>query len=289
MAGTLYLVATPIGNLEDITLRAVRILKEADLIACEDTRTSSVLMHHCGIDTPLISYHKFNEEERGDELVSKLLLGQNIALITDAGMPAISDPGEVLVKKCMDSHIPVTAVPGPSACVTALALSGADTRRFSFEGFLPQENKEKKQALERIAADTRTVILYEAPHRLLRTLRDLKDALGGERTLSLCRELTKKYESVQRMTIDEALAMYGDDQTDDTSVKPRGEYVLVVDGKSRNELAAEKAAGWMDMDIPSHVALYEAEGLDHKAAMKAAAKDRGLSRRDVYQALLNRP
>ena len=279
MAGTLYLVATPIGNLEDITLRALRVLREADLIACEDTRTSGTLLRHFEIDTPVTSYHKFNENEKGDELVGRLLLGTNIALITDAGMPAVSDPGEILVRKCMENHITVTAIPGPSACVTALAMSGADTRRFTFEGFLPAENREKREVLERLASETRTMLLYEAPHRLARTLQTLAETLGEERGISLCRELTKKYESVERMTIGEALRR--------TETKPpRGEYVLVIDGKSEKELAAEEAARWESVDIPAHVAQYEAQGLDHKAAMKAAARDRGISRRDVYAALL---
>lgn len=279
MAGTLYLVATPIGNLEDITLRALRVLREADLIACEDTRTSGTLLRHFEIDTPVTSYHKFNENEKGDELVGRLLLGTNIALITDAGMPAVSDPGEILVRKCMENHIAVTAIPGPSACVTALAMSGADTRRFTFEGFLPAENREKREVLERLASETRTMLLYEAPHRLARTLQTLAETLGEERGISLCRELTKKYESVERMTIGEALRR--------TETKPpRGEYVLVIDGKSEKELAAEEAARWESVDIPAHVAQYEAQGFDHKAAMKAAARDRGISRRDVYAALL---
>ena len=319
MDGTLFLVATPIGNLEDMTFRAVRVLKEADLIACEDTRTSAPLLRSYGIRTPVTSYHKFNEEEKSGELIGKILRGEKIALITDAGMPAISDPGCILVRKCMEQAIPVTAVPGASACVTALALSGADTRRFVFEGFLPVDNKEKKDALSRLSEETRTIILYEAPHRLVRTLESLQSVLGEDRLISLCRELTKRFESVERMTIGDALRMYGagedsgcaaDDAAEadadraeddgckakDTGrarkasfVRPRGEYVLVIDGRNPEELAQKKAAAWETMDIAAHVALYEQKGLGRKEAMKAAARDRGLSRRDIYQALLHSP
>ena len=337
MDGTLFLVATPIGNLEDMTFRAVRVLKEADLIACEDTRTSAPLLRSYGIRTPVTSYHKFNEEEKSGELIGKMLRGGKIALITDAGMPAISDPGCILVRKCMEQAIPVTAVPGASACVTALALSGADTRRFVFEGFLPVDNKEKKDALSRLSEETRTIILYEAPHRLVRTLESLQSVLGEDRLISLCRELTKRFESVERMTIGDALRMYGAGEDADSTadgaagedadsaadgaagehaevrsdagcaenaactakdtgrvgkasgVRPRGEYVLVIDGRNPEELAQKKAAAWETMDIAAHVALYEQKGLGRKEAMKAAARDRGLSRRDIYQALLHSP
>ena len=279
MTGTLYLVGTPIGNLEDMTYRAVRVLAEADLIACEDTRTSGVLLRHFEIRTPLISYHKFNENERGGELVDKLLAGQNIALITDAGMPGISDPGEVLVKLCHEAGVPVTAVPGPSAVVTALALSGRDTRRFSFEGFLPQDKKERDRVLGEMKTDSRTMVLYEAPHRLERTLALLKEALGGDRKLSVCRELTKKFETVTDTTIDGALAGLSD-------TPARGEYVLVLAGRDMAEAEAERAAAFTEIPLCDHVASYEAQGMSRKEAMKAAAKDRGLSRREVYQALL---
>lgn len=279
MTGTLYLVGTPIGNLEDMTYRAVRVLAEADLIACEDTRTSGVLLRHFEIRTPLISYHKFNENERGGELVDKLLAGQNIALITDAGMPGISDPGEVLVKLCHEAGVPVTAVPGPSAVVTALALSGRDTRRFSFEGFLPQDKKERDRVLGEMKTDSRTMVLYEAPHRLERTLALLKEALGGDRKLSVCRELTKKFETVTDTTIDGALAALSD-------TPARGEYVLVLAGRDMAEAEAERAAAFTEIPLYEHVASYEAQGMSRKEAMKAAAKDRGLSRREVYQALL---
>ncbi len=284
MAGTLYLVGTPIGNLEDMSFRAVRVLREADLIACEDTRTSAPLLKAYEIDVPTTSYHKFNEKEKSGELVGQLLAGKTIALVTDAGMPAISDPGEILVKACRENGIPVTAVPGPSACITALALSGADTRRFVFEGFLPAENGEKKEVLERLKDETRTILLYEAPHRLVKTLRSLSEVLGEDRPLSLCRELTKKFEAADRMTIGEALRLYGGEG----EKKPRGEYVLVVDGKSPQVLAAERAEQWKEMDLAAHVALYEQRGLDRREAMKAAARDRGITKRDVYQALLEK-
>ncbi len=279
MAGTLYLVGTPIGNLEDMTYRAVRVLAEADLIACEDTRTSGVLLRHFDIHTPLISYHKFNENERGPELVDKLLAGQNIALITDAGMPGISDPGEVLVRLCHEAGVTVTAAPGPSAVVTALALSGRDTRRFSFEGFLPQDRKERDLVLAEMKTETRTMVLYEAPHRLERTLGVLRETFGGERKISLCRELTKRFETVSDTTIDEALAAL-------SAVPARGEYVLVLAGRDVAEAEAERAASFAGIPLAEHVASYEAQGMTRKEAMKAAAKDRGLSRREVYQALI---
>lgn len=279
MAGILYLCATPIGNLEDMTMRAVRMLKEVDLIAAEDTRTSGHLLSAYGITTPVTSYHKFNEETKGEELLGKLLAGQSVAVITDAGMPGISDPGEVLVRKCHEAGVTVSALPGASASVTALAVSGQPTRRFVFEGFLPTETKEKEEALSRIRLEERTVILYEAPHRLVKTLTSLRDVLGESRSISLCRELTKKHEEIVKMTLGEALDLY-------RTKEPRGEYVLVLAGRSHEETLREEAAKWEDMDIPSHVAMYEEEGQDHKTAMKSVARDRGITKRDVYQALL---
>lgn len=284
MAGMLYLVATPIGNLEDITLRALRVLREVSLIACEDTRTSKALLVSYEIDTPLTSYHKFNEESKSGELVRRMCKGDSVALITDAGMPAISDPGETLVKASMEAGIPVTVIPGPSASVTALALSGADTRRFVFEGFLPGENRERREALDRLRDETRTILLYEAPHRLVRTLEVLKETLGGGRTLTLCRELTKRYEEIQRMTLDGALSLYREGGR-----TPRGEYVLVIDGKSPDALREEAKRSWERMALPEHVALYEAQGLARREAMKAAARDRGISRREVYRELMTKP
>lgn len=279
MAGTLYLVATPIGNLEDMTYRAVRTLKETDLIACEDTRTSSHLLSAYEIHTPVTSYHKFNEREKCGELIGRLLRGENIALITDAGMPAISDPGEILVRECRRNHICVTAVPGASASVTALALSGLDTRRFVFEGFLPADNRERRDLLAGLTEETRTMIFYEAPHRLRKTLRELLETFGEEREITLCRELTKKFEEITASTLGDAVAAA-------ENTNPRGEYVLVVAGMSLQEKAERRASGWETTPIPEHVAHYEAQGMSRKDAMKAAAKDRGLTKRDIYAALL---
>ncbi len=279
MTGTLYLCATPIGNLEDISLRVLRILKEADLIAAEDTRTSGNLLKHFDIRTPLTSYHKFNETEKSGELVEALLSGKNIALVTDAGTPAVSDPGEILVKLCYENGIPVTSLPGASACITALTLSGKSTRRFVFEGFLPADKKERSEVLSDLENETRTIVLYEAPHRLSKTLDSLRETLGDSRGITLCREMTKKFETVTRTTIAEALKEL-------ETMPARGEYVLVLDGKSPEELAARKADAWKTMSIAEHVASYEAAGLSRKDAMKSTAADRGISRRDVYQELL---
>ncbi len=281
MSGTLYLVATPIGNLEDLSFRALRMLKEADLIACEDTRTSAYLLRAYEIDTPTTSYHKFNEEEKGEVLLGKLLAGENIALISDAGTPAISDPGEILVRKCLENGVPVTSVPGPNACITALTLSGKSTRRFAFEGFLPQETKEKAAVLAELRKETRTIVLYEAPHRLGKTLRALAETLGEARGITLVRELTKRFETVTRATLGEALLSLEE-------TPPRGEYVLVIDGKSPEEIRAEEAGKWETMSIADHVRFYEEAGHDRKEAMRLAAKDRGLSKRDIYQALLEK-
>ena len=266
MSGTLYLCATPIGNLEDITLRVLRTLREVDLIAAEDTRTSWHLLSRYEITTKLTSYHKFNEKEKGQEL-------------TDAGTPAISDPGEILVRLCMENGIEVTSLPGANACITALTLSGQDTRRFAFEGFLPGDKKERKEVLAEMKTERRTMVLYEAPHRLVRTLETLREELGGGRSITLCRELTKKYETIDRTTIDQAIARA---QTE----PPRGEYVLVIEGKSDEEIREEKEELYENLPIPEHVARFEAQGMSRKDAMKAVAKERGLSRRDVYRMCL---
>ena len=274
MAGTLYLCATPIGNLQDMTPRVIETLKTVDLIAAEDTRNSIKLLNHFEIHTPMTSYHEYNKVEKAKQLVGKLLEGQNIALITDAGTPAISDPGEVLVQLCYESMVPVTSLPGPAACITALTLSGLSTRRFCFEGFLPTEKKERKELLEELAQETRTIILYEAPHHLIKTLEELYQALG-ERRVTLCRELTKKYETVMPTTLEKALSFY-------ESEEPRGEYVLVLEGKSREELRKEVIAFWEEMTIEAHMEYYEKQGMDSKAAMKQVAKDRGVGKRDIY-------
>lgn len=278
MAGTLYLCATPIGNLQDMTPRVIETLREVDVIAAEDTRNSIKLLNHFEIKTPMTSYHEYNKIEKAEQLVSQLLSGKNIALITDAGTPAISDPGEVLVAKCQEAGVPVTSLPGCCACITALTLSGLPTRRFCFEGFLPADKKEKKYILDELQNETRTIIMYEAPHHLKRTLKELYEILG-QRRITLCRELTKKFETVFPTTLEEALAYYEENE-------PKGEYVLVLEGKSRKELLQSEQAKWEEMSIEEHMALYEGQGIDRKSAMKMVAADRGVSKREIYQALL---
>lgn len=278
MAGTLYLCATPIGNLQDMTPRVIETLREVDVIAAEDTRNSIKLLNHFEIKTPMTSYHEYNKVEKAEQLVSQLLSGKNIALITDAGTPAISDPGEVLVAKCQEAGVPVTSLPGCCACITALTLSGLPTRRFCFEGFLPSDKKEKKFILDELQNETRTIIMYEAPHHLKRTLKELYDTLG-QRKITLCRELTKKFETVFLTTLKDALAYYEENE-------PKGEYVLVLEGKNRKELLLSEQAKWDEMSIEEHMALYENQGIDRKSAMKMVAADRGVSKRDIYQALL---
>ncbi len=277
MAGKLYLCATPIGNLEDMTPRVIETLKQVDVIAAEDTRNSIKLLNHFDIHTPMTSYHEYNKVEKARQLIGQMLNGQNIALITDAGTPAISDPGEVLVQMCQENGIVVTSLPGPAACITALTLSGLSTRRFCFEGFLPADKKEKREILKELAQESRTMILYEAPHHLVRTLKELQSALG-DRRITLCRELTKRFETIMPTTISGAIAFYEKDE-------PRGEYVLVVEGKSLKEKQQEEKASWESMSIEDHMAYYEDQGMDHKGAMKAVAKDRGVGKRDIYQYL----
>lgn len=281
MAGALYLVGTPIGNLNDMSPRAVQTLKEADLIAAEDTRNSMRLMNHFDIRVPLTSYHEYNKIDKARELVGRLTEGVNIALITDAGMPAVSDPGEELVRMALDAGIVVSVVPGPTAVVSALAVSGQKTRRFVFEGFLPADKKEREEILTQLESETRTIILYEAPHRLGRTLELLAGRLGEGRSISLVRELTKLHEEVWRTTLGEAAQAYGSDEK-----KARGEYVLVIEGRDRQELLDEKRGEWDMMSIPEHVRLYEERGDDKKTAMKKVAQERGISRRDVYKECL---
>lgn len=277
-AGTLYLCATPIGNLEDMTFRAVRVLKEADLIAAEDTRNSIRLLNHFDIHTPMTSYHEYNRIEKGTTLVKKLLEGKNIALITDAGTPGISDPGEALVCMCREAGITVTSVPGACACVTALSMSGRPSRRFCFEAFLPADKKEREAVLTELEHETRTIVLYEAPHRLKKTLSELLGRMGN-RKLSICRELTKRYETVLEMTLEEACAYY-------ESQEPKGEYVLVLEGRSREEMERRQQEQFLHMTVSEHVRRYEDQGMDRKSAMKQAARDRGTGKREIYQALL---
>lgn len=278
MSGKLYLCATPIGNLEDITFRVLRTLKEVDLIAAEDTRNSIKLLNHFDIKTPMTSYHEYNKIEKAYVLIDKMREGQNIALITDAGTPGISDPGEDLVRLCYEAGIEVTSLPGPAACITALTLSGLPTRRFAFEAFLPMEKKERKEILSELVNETRTIILYEAPHKLVRTLEELLETLG-DRRITLCRELTKRHETAFATTISELLHYYEEE-------KPLGECVMVIEGRSHEELRAQEQASWEEMSIEQHMALYESRGMSNKDAMKQVAKDRGVSKRDIYQYLL---
>lgn len=277
MAGTLYLCATPIGNLEDMTFRAVRVLREADLIAAEDTRNSLKLLNHFDIQTPMTSYHEYNKYDKGRKLVEKLLEGKDVALITDAGTPGISDPGEELVSMCHEAGITVTAVPGAAACITALTISGLPTRRFAFEAFLPSDKKEREAVLDALEKEQRTIVLYEAPHRLVKTLKLLTERLG-ERRVSVCRELTKRHETVYRSTLPAAAAHYEE-------TPPKGECVIVVQGLTRREAEEEERQRWMDMSIEEHMEYYLSQGLDKKEAMKRTAKDRGVQKREIYNYL----
>ena len=279
LRGTLYLCATPIGNLEDITFRVLRTLKEVDIIAAEDTRNSIKLLNHFDIKTPMTSYHEYNKVEKARTLVDKMLKGASVAVITDAGTPGISDPGEELVRQCHEAGIRVTSLPGPAACVTALTMSGLPTRRFCFEAFLPYDKKERKEVLSELASETRTIIIYEAPHRLKSTLKELSDVLGEDRKLSVCKELTKRYENVFLTTFEEACAYYDNNE-------PKGEYVLVIQGKSREIIKQEEVKTWEAMTIEEHMKVYTGKGMDKKEAMKAVAKDRGVSKRDIYNELL---
>ena len=282
MAGKLFLCATPIGNLEDITYRVLKTLEEADLIAAEDTRHSIKLLNHFQIKTPMTSYHEYNKVDKARYLVEQMLSGVNVALITDAGTPGISDPGEELVRQCYEAGVEVTSLPGPAACITALTMSGLSTRRFCFEAFLPAEKSDKKERLrilEELKGETRTIIIYEAPHHLTKTLKDLREALGGSRRITVCRELTKKYETAWQTTLDGAVSRYEEEE-------PKGEFVLVIEGKSLDEIREEKVRSWEEMSVEDHMALYEGQGMDRKEAMKQVAKDRGVSKREIYQMLL---
>lgn len=278
MAGQLYLCATPIGNLEDMTYRVVRTLSEVDLIAAEDTRNTIKLLNHFEIKTKMTSYHEFNKIEKARYLVGRMQQGENIALVTDAGTPGISDPGEEIVRQCHQAGIKVTSLPGACAAVTALSMSGLSTRRFAFEAFLPSDKKERKQILDSLQNETRTIILYEAPHRLVRTLGELFDALG-EREISLCKELTKKHERTYKMKLSEAIS-YFEEET------PRGEFVILIEGRTIQELEEDKKRQWEEISISEHMELYLKRGISKKEAMKEVAKDRGMSKRDVYRQLL---
>jgi len=274
MAGILYLCATPIGNLEDITLRCIRILKEVDLIAAEDTRQTVKLLNHFEIKKPMISYHEHNKKEKGRELINMLLEGRNIALVSDAGMPAISDPGEDLVRLCIEHHISVTPIPGASASLTALIVSGLSTRSFCFEGFLPSNKKEKKEKLQQLAEETRTIILYESPHRIKDTLSDLQQYLG-DRRISVSRELTKKFEETLHGSISEIHATF---QQRDI----KGEFVVVIEGMNLKDLIDKESKKWDNITIEQHILMYVEQGMDKKEAIKKVAEDRKLPKKEVY-------
>ena len=279
--GKLSLCATPIGNLEDISFRVLRTLEEADCIAAEDTRNSIKLLNHFAIQTPMTAYHEFNKVEKARDLVSRLQRGENIALITDAGTPCISDPGEELVRQAVDAGIRVESIPGPAAFVTALTLSALPTRRFVFEAFLPTEKSNKKERtaiLQSLAGEERTILLYEAPHHLLKTLEDLRDAFGENRKLSLARELTKKHEEVLYTDLEEAIRKYREEE-------PRGEYVLVLEGLSREKRERAAQEKWLSVSLSEHFQNYVQEGYTEKEAIKLVAKDRGLGKREVYKEL----
>ena len=280
MAGMLFLCATPIGNLRDMTPRVTDTLKQVDMIAAEDTRNSRKLLSAYDIHTPMTSYHEYNKVEKAQQLITRMQEGKNIALITDAGTPAISDPGEVLVRMCQQAGITVTSLPGPAACITALTLSGLPTGRFCFEGFLPADKKQRRIVLDELKDETRTIILYEAPHHLVKTIKDLFDTVG-DRKLTLCRELTKKFETILPTTILQALEKY-------ESEEPRGEYVLVLEGKSQVEKVQESIKVWETLTIDEHMDYYVKDGMDSKLAMKQVAKDRGVSKRDIYDYLIKK-
>lgn len=273
--GKLYLCATPIGNLEDMPHRGIRIMKEADLIAAEDTRNSIKLLNHFEIKTPMTSYHEYNKVDKARTLVEKLMQGKTIVLISDAGTPGISDPGEELVKQCVEAGIEVLSIPGPVACINALIISGLPTRRFVFEAFLPADKKERAYVLSDLENETRTIIIYEAPHKLIKTLKELTEHLGCERKVAICKELTKKHETVYRSTLGEAVTYYENNE-------PRGEYVIVIEGKSRQEIIKEEQDSWKEMTVEEHLEYYINNGVDKKEALKLVAKDRGVSKREIY-------
>ena len=278
MQGKLYLCATPIGNMEDMTYRAVRVLSEVDLIAAEDTRNSIKILNHYNIKTPMTSYHEHNKIEKAEYLVGQMLEGKNVALITDAGTPGISDPGEELVKMCYRDGIEVTSLPGAAACIDALAISGLSTRRFCFEAFLPTDKKKRQRVLEELKQETRTIVIYEAPHHLVKTLELLQETLG-ERNISLCRELTKRYETVYRDTIGRAISYYKENE-------PKGEFVLVIEGRSFKDIEEEARKAWDDLSVEDHLQMYMDRGMTKKEAMKQVAEDRGVPKREIYKMTL---
>jgi len=268
--GRLYICSTPIGNLEDITLRVLRVLREVDIIACEDTRETIKLLNHYDISKPLISYHEHNKEKIGPQIIEKLKNGENIALVSDAGMPGISDPGEDLVKLCIEEEIPFEVLPGANAALTALVASGLSTRRYSFEGFLDREKKNRRKRIERIREEDRTIIIYESPHRLLSTLKDLMEILG-DRHMAVARELTKKFEEVVRGRISYIVEHF-------TENSPRGEFVLIIEGNKEEP----KDSPWEGLSIKEHVLYYINQGIPKKEAIKMVSKDRDIPKREVY-------
>ncbi|MCR5507094.1 MAG: 16S rRNA (cytidine(1402)-2'-O)-methyltransferase [Lachnospiraceae bacterium] len=278
--GVLYLCATPIGNLGDITERVLDTLRSVDIIAAEDTRNSIKLLNHFGIKTPMTSYHEYNRYDKAGELIDRLREGKDIALITDAGTPCISDPGEVFVSMCIEAGIRVTSLPGACACITALSMSGLKTGRFCFEAFLPSDKKKRKEILKELKDETRTIILYEAPHHLKNTLNELIEALG-DRRIALCRELTKRFEEVMHLTLKEAADHYSVNE-------PRGEYVLCIEGRNRDELILREQLAWQDITLEEHMKIYEDQGMDRKESMKKVAADRGISKREVYDSLIGK-
>ena len=270
----LYICGTPIGNLEDMTYRVVRVLSEVDLIAAEDTRQSVKLLNHFDIKTPLTSYYEYNKDVKGPQLIKLLQEGKDIALVTDAGMPGISDPGEDLIKLCYENNVPVTVVPGPTAVVTALVLSGLNSRSYIFEGFLPRNKKQRAEVLERLVDESRTTVFYEAPHHLVDTLDSIYKTVG-DRNIAVARELTKKHETVNRGAVGEVLEYFKENE-------PKGEFVLVLEGKDKEKIKEDKIASFEEMTIEEHFNMYIEQGMSEKDAMKQVAKDRGIGKRDVY-------
>lgn len=270
----LYICGTPIGNLEDMTYRVVRVLSEVDLIAAEDTRQSVKLLNHFDIKTPLTSYYEHNKDVKGPQLIKLLQEGKDIALVTDAGMPGISDPGEDLIKLCYENNVPVTVVPGPTAVVTALVLSGLNSRSYIFEGFLPRNKKQRAEVLERLVDESRTTVFYEAPHHLVDTLDSIYKTVG-DRNIAVARELTKKHETVNRGAVGEVLEYFKENE-------PKGEFVLVLEGKDKEKIKEDKIASFEEMTIEEHFNMYLEQGMSEKDAMKQVAKDRGIGKRDVY-------
>lgn len=273
--GKLYIVATPIGNLGDITLRALEILRSVDIVAAEDTRQTGKLLSHFQIRKPMISYFEHNKAQRGPQIIEKLRSGLNVALVSDAGTPGISDPGADIVKEALAEGISVTMAPGPAACIMALVLSGLDTGRYVFEGFLPEDKKKRTVILEQLVTEQRTTVFYESPHRILSTLREMSNIFGGDRRIALCRELTKIHEEIILQSIDAHL-------TDFEEKPPRGEYVIVLEGADAAVMKEQNKAAWADISVREHVDSLIAQGLDRKAAIKKAALERGSTRNEIY-------